>query len=104
MDNYSRLLQESEQVPQVQGIVPTDMLELPDNLAAFLRMLMRKGPMSAATLATHLDVTEDKAKHLGDRLVTKGYLLVDASNEEEGHLYRIFYARMRKQNIPSQLL
>lgn len=84
--------------------MPTDILALPENLGVLLRKLMREGPMTAAALATHLDVTVKQANHLGDHLVAKGYLLVDTSNAEGTHLYRVFYGRMRKHNIPSQFL
>jgi hypothetical protein len=49
-------------------------------------------------------VTVAEANQLADRLIAKGYLVLDPSNEADGPRYRVLYARMRKQNIPCQLL
>jgi hypothetical protein len=104
VDKYSQLVQELEQVPHVQGIVPSDLVALPANIGALLRNMMRQGPLTASALAFQLKVTVEQANYLGNQLIAKGYLLSDPTDAEGGYLYRVFYARMRKQNMPSQLL
>jgi predicted ArsR family transcriptional regulator len=97
-----------QQFPQVEGIIPTDILGLPEPFDVLLRTLMRQGSMTVDQLAAQLDLPPHQAQQLGDGLVTKGYLRVEEPESEEesgqGRIYRVYYARMRKHNIPSDLL
>jgi DNA-binding MarR family transcriptional regulator len=104
LDTYNRLLQEVDEIPPIAGISPSDIFDLPETLALLLRHLMRQGTMTAHDLAAHLEVTVQQANDLGEQLVAKGYLLCDTSNAEDGQTYCVLFARMRKRNIPSQLL
>ena len=103
VDKYNSLLQELNEIPQVEGVVPTSILELPESVGLLLRTLMRQGSMTVHELAAFFEVTENQANELGELLVAKGYLMYDANNADEGQVYRVFYARMRNRNIPSFL-
>jgi hypothetical protein len=102
-DKYESLLQEVNGLPQVEGVLPAGILELPDSVATLLRTIMRQGSMTVNELANFLEVGVSQADHLGEQLVAKGYLVSDTNNSEGGQVYRMFYARMRKRNIPSEL-
>jgi len=99
-EKYQLLYQELEKLPKVDGIAPVDILGLPQPLATFLRSLMRKGPMSPEQIAVQLDLTKELAQVLADQLVTKGYLRTEEGEEK---LYLVYFARMRKHNVPSDL-
>jgi hypothetical protein len=102
-DKYESLLQEVNGLPQAEGVIPTSILELPDRIALLLRTIMRQGSMTVDELAAFLEVSLSQADQLGEQLVAKGYLVSDTNNSEGGQVYRVFYARMRKRNIPSEL-
>jgi hypothetical protein len=102
-DKHESLLQEVQELPQVEGVIPTSILELPESVALLLRTMMRQGSMTVDELAAYLEVSVSQADHLGEQLVAKGYLVSDTNNSEGGQIYRVFYARMRKRNIPSEL-
>lgn len=103
VDIYETLLREVQDLPQTEGVSPTSILELPDSVAHLLRTLMRQGSMSVHELALLLEVTDAQADSVGEQLVEKGYLLSETSSSEGGHIYRVYFARMRKRNIPSEL-
>ncbi len=93
----------------MDGITPTDILALPEPFDKFLRLLMRQGSMTIEQIAVQLGLTDEQAQSLADIFVSKGYLRTEAiaSEEEEesgtGTVYRVYLARMRKQNIPIDL-
>lgn len=102
-EKYESLLQEIQELPQVEGVIPTSVLEMPQGIALLLRTMMRQGSMTVNELAAVLEVSVSQADYLGEQLVAKGYLTSDTNNSEGGQVYRVFYARMRKRNIPSEL-
>jgi predicted transcriptional regulator len=102
-DKYESLLQEVQELPHVEGVIPTNILGLPDSIAFLLRTMMRQGSMTVDELATFLEVSTSQADHLGEQLVARGYLVSETNNSEGGQIYRVFTARMRKRNIPSEL-
>ena len=112
MTDYEQLRNEVEEVPQVNGIVPVDILNLPQPLARLVRGLVRDKTISAAELAGELEITVEQATGLADSLIEKGYFLAvqDDVSEQDGDVckdemrrYRIRFARMRKHNIPLDL-
>jgi hypothetical protein len=104
VDRYQILDQELESIPHVDGVIPTDILALPGPFDVLLRNLMRKGSMTVEQLASELDLTVEQAHSLGEHFVAKGYLR--AENEEEGgeQVYRVYFARMRRHDIPNELV
>src|SRR5262245_53947678 len=102
-DKYKSLLQDVQGLEQVEGVIPTAILELPEGIALLLRAMMRQGPMTVDELAVFLELSVSQADDVGEALVAKGYLVSDTTNAREGQVYRVFYARTRKHNLPSEL-
>jgi len=102
-DKYESLLEDVQGLEQVEGVLPTALLELPASIAQLLRTMMRHGPMTVDELATFLELSVSEADEVGEALVAKGYLVSDSTNAREGQLYRVFYARTRKHNLPAEL-
>ena len=101
MTAFADLQQQLAQLQPVKGIAPVDVLSLPGWLAAVVRKMMRGGmPLSA--LAGELGLPLDQARQVGDVLVEKGYL-TSAGAASDGVTYRVYFARMRGQNIAGNL-
>jgi hypothetical protein len=117
VDRYEELRRTLENLPPVKGITPVDIIGIPAPIDQLLRTLIRKNAMTVQQVAEYLELTVDQARHVGDHLAHKGYLVAetpdsqeadpgqdtDAPPAEHDQVYRIYYARMRRQNIPSQL-
>ena len=103
MADFERLQMEIVELPTVKGIVPVDILSLPQPLGRVVRGLVRDKAIGIDDLADTIDVTKDQALLLANILVEKGYLLVVKENDREELKYRIHYARMPKHNIPLDL-
>jgi len=102
-DKYESLLQDVQGLEEVEGVIPTAMLDLPESITLLLRAMMRQGSMTVDEMATFLELSVSQADDLGEALVAKGYLVSDTANAREGQVYRVFYARVRKRNLPSEL-
>jgi hypothetical protein len=102
-DKYESLLQEVQGLDHVDGVIPTALLELPESIALLIREMMRQGSMTVDELAAFLELSVSQADDLGEALVAKGYLVSDTTNAREGQVYRVFYARVRKRNLPPEL-
>jgi hypothetical protein len=103
MADFEQLYLAVLDLPTVNGIVPVDILTIPQPLGSAIRRLVRNKTVTAAMLAETIDVTPDEALRLANTLVAKGYLLVvDDDAGGEAH-FRINYARVPKHNIPSEL-
>ncbi len=103
MDRYERMYQEIQEMPNVEGISPTDILLLPKDFEPLMRTLMRKGSMTVEDFAHQLELPLDHAQNLGDLFVEKGYLRTEVTGTDSELVYRVYLARMRKHNIPSSL-
>lgn len=76
---------------------------LPEPFDKILQRLIRQGSMTTNELAELLEMTPSQAQHLGEDLVAKGYLRTEEHESEGGVIFRVYLARMRKQNIPLDL-
>ena len=101
MTTFADLEQQLAQLQPVKGIAPVDVLSLPDSLAAVVRKMLRGG-MTLSALADELGVSLEQARQVGDALVEKGYLTTEGA-ENDGVTYKVYFARMRRQNIAVDL-
>jgi hypothetical protein len=102
MTAFADLQRQLVQLQPVKGFAPVDILSLPDSLAAVVRKMMRHG-MTLAELASELDLPLDQARQVGDLLVEKGYLTGQEQGESGEIVYKVYFARMRGQNIAVDL-
>jgi DNA-binding MarR family transcriptional regulator len=103
MDRYESLHQEIAKLAAVEGTTPLGVATLPEPFDKVLQKLIRQGAMSVQELADALDLSPHEAQHLGQHLVAKGYLRTEEQEDEGGIVFRVYLARMRKQNIPLDL-
>lgn len=101
MTAFADLQQQLAQLQPVKGIAPVDVLSLPDALATVVRKMMRGG-MTLALLAAELGLPLDQARQVGDVMVEKGYLTSEGAASDDV-TYRVYFARMRGQNIALDL-
>ncbi len=100
MDRLESLHREIADLPPVEGTTPLGVASLPEPLNKVLQRMIRQGAMSVNELADALDLPPQEAHHLGEHLVAKGYLRTEEQSDEGGTVFRVYLARMRKQNIP----
>jgi hypothetical protein len=103
MDRYESLHHEIAEFDTVEGTTPLAVAMLPEPFDKVLQRLIRQGAMSVQELAEALNLTPDEAQHLGEHLVAKGYLRTEEKEGESGVFFRVYLARMRRQNIPLDL-
>ncbi len=87
----------------MQGILPGDLLNLPEIIAQTLGKIMRQQGMDLNEFATEVGLGETEAIHLLDILVAKGYLVEDERKDSQTRRYRTFFARMRAHHLPLDL-
>lgn len=80
---YEQLMRELAEYAGSEGLVPSDLLGLPDGLRGLVTWLTRHGEASAASLASHLGCEPVACAKLASLLVARGLLSVD-----EAGLYR----------------
>lgn len=102
MESYEHILQELEKLEPVAGIIPTDVLDLPDMIGTVIRLLIRKGSMTLPDLAAAMQLEPAQARQIGDILTQKGFLVKEYRSGKE-LIYRAYIARMRGRNIPLDL-
>ncbi len=100
MGRYEELLDAITSLAPVEGTTPLGVAMLPEPLNKVLQQLIRRGGMSTNELAETLETTPKQAQHLGEQLVAKGYLRTEEQADAGGMIFRVYLARMRKQNIP----
>ena len=110
MEDFEQLHAELLALPQVNGLVPVDILNLPHALGRVIRGLVRDKSITSAELADAVGISEQEAITVADLLVDKGYLLVvddPALTDDEAaagsRVYRIRFARIKKHNISIDL-
>ncbi len=103
MERFEDLHHDIADLTPVEGTTPLGVAALPAPLDRVLQRMIRQGAMSVEELAEALELSVDKAQHLGEDLVAKGYLRTEDKEDEGGTLFRVYLARMRKQNIPLDL-
>jgi len=102
MDRFDQLHNNVMQFREVSGTTALDIALLPEPFNLILQKLIRQGSMSIQEMAEEFQLTPDEAHHLGEDLIAKGYLRA-GEREDGGTMYHVYFARMRKQNIPLDL-
>jgi hypothetical protein len=87
----------------VQGILPADLLNLPEIIGQTLGKMVRKQGMNLNEFAAEIGLSETEALYLVDILVAKGYLVEEEGKESQTTRYRTFFARMRSHHMPLDL-
>jgi hypothetical protein len=95
---FADLQRQLAELAPVKGIAPVDILQLPAAITPAVRKMMRHG-LTLAELAQELDLSLDQARQAGDLLVDKGFLTSQQQGDSGDTIYRVYFARMRGQNI-----
>ncbi|MFZ2358672.1 MAG: hypothetical protein WA040_04950 [Anaerolineae bacterium] len=103
MDQFENLHHEISELETVEGTTPLGVAMLPEPLNKVLQRLIRQGAMTIEELADAMETTPEEAQHVGEHLASKGYLRVEEKEGEGGIIFRVYLARMRRQNIPLDL-
>ena len=99
---FADLERQLAELAPVKGIAPVDILQLPDAVTPAVRKMMRHG-LTLAELAQELDLSLDQARQVGDLLVDKGFLTSQQQGDSGDTIYKVYFARMRGQNIAVDL-
>jgi hypothetical protein len=99
---FADLQRQLAELAPVKGISPVDILQLPDAVTPAVRKMMRHG-LTLAELAQELDLSLDQARQVGDMLVEKGFLTNQPQGDSGDLIYKVYFARMRGQNIAVDL-
>ncbi|MBU0496044.1 MAG: hypothetical protein KKA73_05790 [Chloroflexi bacterium] len=95
---FGRLQTELEIRERVEGITPTDLLDLPTDLRRVINIVMRQRQMSLTDIVFELDLRPSEAREVLDLLVDKGYLRVFEVDGEQQ--YKTFLGRRRARDVP----
>jgi hypothetical protein len=99
---FTDLQRQLAELAPVKGIAPVDILQLPVAITPAVRKMMRHG-LTLAELAQELDLGLDQARQVGDLLVDKGFLTSQQQGDSGDTIYKVYFARMRGQNIAVDL-
>jgi hypothetical protein len=99
---FADLQSQLAELAPVKGIAPVDILQLPAAITPAVRKMMRHG-LTLAELAQELDLSLDQARQVGDLLVDKGFLTSQQQGNSSDLVYKVYFARMRGQNIAIDL-
>jgi hypothetical protein len=102
MISFTDLQRQLAALAPVKGIAPVDILQLPAAITPAVRKMMRHG-LTLAELAQELDLSLDQARQVGDLLVDKGFLTSQQQGDSGDTIYKVYFARMRGQNIAVDL-
>ena len=98
MTAFADLQRQLAELAPVRGIAPVDILQLPAAITPAVRQMMRHG-LTLAELAQELDLSVDQARQVGDLLVDRGFLTSQQQGDSGDTIYKVYFARMRGQNI-----
>jgi hypothetical protein len=99
---FADLQRQLADLAPVKGIAPVDILELPDAVTPAVRKMMRHG-LTLTELAQELELSADQARQVGDMLIEKGFLTSQQQGDSGDLIYKVYFARMRGQNIAVDL-
>ena len=99
---FADLQRQLAELAPVKGIAPVDILQLPAAVTPAVRKMMRHG-LTLAELARELDLSLEQARQVGDMLVEKGFLTNQQQGVSSDIVYKVYFARMRGQNIAVDL-
>jgi hypothetical protein len=99
---FETLRQQLDALPQMDGVSPVDLLELPPTLQVAVRRMLRSG-LTLRELADVLGLPTEQAAQIGDMLVEKGMAICEEIDHDGGTRYRICTARTRGRQVPLDL-
>jgi hypothetical protein len=102
MATFGTLQQELAGLAKVDGTTLVDILDLPAPLDAALRKLM-KAALPLDALANEVQLPVSETRQLMDILVEKGFVKTEDQPGWGGQVYKIYFARMRKHQLPAGL-
>jgi hypothetical protein len=102
MADFEALQQTLAKLDRVEGVTAIDIMKLPEPLDAVLRKMMKQ-PLSLNALMTELQLPAAETHRLMDLLIEKGFVKVEEQAEQGGEMYKIYFARTRKLNLPDGL-
>ena len=102
-DTFDALWQAVKGLPPVTGIGPTEILALPQPLAALVRVLVSSGGLPLDKFAAELAVEAEQARRLAEVLIQKGYLADEPREPAGPSFYRACLARTRRRSVPPDL-
>ena len=102
MTTFETLEAQLAGLDSVKGITPVDILLLPEALRPVMRKMLRRA-IKLPELAGDLLLPEAKAQQVADILVQKGFLLAQSEGDRAEVVYKVYFARMRAHDVPSEL-
>ena len=102
MATYEALQEALSGVPRVDGVTMVDIMALPEPLDAALRKLLKES-LSLDALSHEIQLSPTETRQIMDTLVEKGFVKTEDQPDQGGHVYKVYFARMRKHSIPDNL-
>jgi predicted ArsR family transcriptional regulator len=87
---------------KADGVTLVDILELPAPLDAALKKLLKE-VLPLDSLANEIQLPVSETRQLMDILAEKGFVKTEEQPSRGGQVYKIYFARMRKRNLPAGL-
>jgi predicted ArsR family transcriptional regulator len=103
MATFGALQQELAGLARVDGVTLVDIMNLPAPLDAALRKML-KVSLSLDSLAAEIQLPVSETRQLMDSLVEKGFVKTEEQSGQGGQVYKVYFARMRKHNLPAALV
>src|SRR3989304_874297 len=102
MANFEALRQELAGLAETEGVTLVDILQLPAPLDAAIRKLLKEA-LTLDQLADEIQLPVSETRQLLDILVDKGLLKTEQQASRGGQVYKVYFARIRKHNLPAGL-
>ena len=90
-------------LPVVRGILPADLLDLPESIGESLGKMVRNRSILLKEFAAEVGLPETEALHLMSILVAKGYVVEEEQEEPNGIRYHANFAQIRSRHLPLDL-
>ncbi|MCP5097630.1 MAG: hypothetical protein GY943_18945 [Chloroflexi bacterium] len=103
MNRKDEWLQLIDEMPQVDGVAMTSLLELPTSLSKLLRQMMKRRGVTAVEFAAALDVSEPDVAQLSALFIEKGYVKTQVQKETGETVYRTNLLHVRGRDKLSGL-
>ena len=102
MATFEALQQTLLELNKVNGVSMVDVLALPAPLDSAIKRLLKE-TLSLDKLAEQIQLPVHQTQELLDILVIKGFLTTEEQTSIGGKFYKVYFARMRKHNLPANL-
>lgn len=102
MATFEALQQELAGLTKMDGVTVVEIMALPEPLAATLRKMMKES-LSLAALTAEIQLPVDETRQIMEILIEKGYVKTEDQSDQGGQVYKVYFARTRKQKLPANL-